>query len=158
MIRVIAYMARNYEFRERLEAAICEGARGEMVEVCDDVRIFARKLTNAISIEVISVMGISDESELIEAAALLEMIDDTTLILVLPSEEEKTTSIAHRLRPRFLTFPVGDFSDVSAVLSRLLERAAVNLISPGGIKSYDINNYKTSTSIILKKNQPTKII
>ena len=58
-----------------------------------------------------------------EVNALIDMGDvfeDVRIILVLPDAERETIAKGHLLRPRFLTYVDADFTDLAAVLAKML--------------------------------------
>jgi hypothetical protein len=44
------------------------------------------------------------------------------LVLVLPDEEDETIALAHGLRPRFVTYADGDYSELREVLQKMLKK------------------------------------
>jgi hypothetical protein len=49
------------------------------------------------------------------------LLSDMKIIVILPDSNTDTVAKGHILRPRFLSYCDGDFQDVAAVLSRMLE-------------------------------------
>ena len=45
---------------------------------------------------------------------------NTRIILIAPDREKGTIAIAHRLRPRLLTYIDSDFADVFTVLTKII--------------------------------------
>ena len=76
-------------------------------------------------------LSIIDDSILIllpenskELSGLIEIRDilrDTRIILVLPDDNEATLSKGHNLRPRFISYRDGNFTDVAAVMSKMIQ-------------------------------------
>jgi len=49
-----------------------------------------------------------------------DLLAETKIILLLPDRKRATVSKGHNLYPRFLTYMDGDFSDVAAVLQKMV--------------------------------------
>lgn len=60
-----------------------------------------------------------------------DLLSDLPIILILPDRDKNTISQGHSLYPRFLTYSDGDFTDVAAVLEKMLnnmESKHINLL------------------------------
>ena len=53
--------------------------------------------------------------------SLRNLLSDMKTIVILPDSKPDTIAKGHILRPRFLSYCDGDFQDVAAVLSRMIE-------------------------------------
>lgn len=62
------------------------------------------------------------KDELLNLVSIREQLHPVRLILVLPDAEEATISLAHRLRPNFLTYVHSDPQELKAVLQRMSEK------------------------------------
>jgi hypothetical protein len=60
--------------------------------------------------------------ELSGVYTLLDELRDVRLVLVLPDGEDETIAMAHRLRPRFVTYANGDYSGLRQVLQKMLKK------------------------------------
>jgi hypothetical protein len=63
-------------------------------------------------------MATSEELEKLQSYTIF--LSALTLILVLPDETERTVSMGHLLRPRFIDFAGGSCRQVGAVLEKIL--------------------------------------
>jgi len=61
-----------------------------------------------------------DREELLRIVSLRDLLQGLRVILLLPDREEETISLAHRLRPRFLSNSESDFSDTMSVLQKMI--------------------------------------
>ena len=68
----------------------------------------------------IAILLAASKEELQELVSVGELLEDIRIILVLPDTDRDTVANAHILRPRYLTYVDSDFSDVAAVLSKML--------------------------------------
>lgn len=66
------------------------------------------------------VLAVEGQGEMELITRLAPLLANWKLILVAPDDERKTIGWSHKLKPRFLTFGDGDFSDVAGVLARLI--------------------------------------
>ena len=62
----------------------------------------------------------ANEDQLSELISLKDYLDGIPLILVLPDGERETISKGYKLYPRFISFINSDFTDVAAVLEKML--------------------------------------
>jgi hypothetical protein len=59
-------------------------------------------------------------AELEQFVSLQELMDGVPVLLILPGSGKEIFELAHRLRPRFLSFADSDFTDFLAVLQKML--------------------------------------
>ena len=62
------------------------------------------------------------KDELLDFFSIRDQLHDVRLILVLPDAEEGTISLAHRLRPNYLTYVHRDSEELKAVLEKMSGR------------------------------------
>jgi hypothetical protein len=68
----------------------------------------------------IVILVISDHDEMIRISKLIESYPDLLMIVILNQDLFATARDVHKLRPRYITYKDGDFQDVAAVLSRII--------------------------------------
>ena len=64
--------------------------------------------------------------ELNDLLGISELLQDTTLFLILPDRKPKTISMGHRLQPRYITYADSDYSMSAAVLNNMLNNTSYN--------------------------------
>jgi hypothetical protein len=69
----------------------------------------------------IAVIVASDKDELREISSLRPLLWGLRTIVVLPDEDDETVSLAHALRPRFVSGCGDSFLEVIAVLNKMRE-------------------------------------
>jgi hypothetical protein len=69
----------------------------------------------------IIVVLIYRKDELIDLVSRREQLHPLRLVLILPEAEESVISLAHRLRPNYLTYIHKDLKDLKAVLQKMSE-------------------------------------
>ena len=67
----------------------------------------------------IIVLLLTDRKKFMEILSIQHWLEGSRLVLIVPDQEEETLKAAHRLRPRFLTYPENDFSELLRVLNRM---------------------------------------
>lgn len=108
---------------DRLRAVLQDTMPGVPVVHSHDTRDLSREVQTAYSDKNVAVIMVAGREELAELARLGSVWDRFWTILVLPGSEPEIISMGHALRPRFVTFADGDFSDVSKVLSHIRDSA-----------------------------------
>ena len=61
------------------------------------------------------------ELHYLNLVSLRHLLSDMKIIVILPDSNADTVAKGHILKPRFLSYCDGDFQDVAAVLSRMIE-------------------------------------
>ena len=106
---------------EKLQGVIEDLVPKEKIEVyrtAEDLSSRLREPTYDLSVAVLLAATKEDLSSLISNK---ELIWNLRVILVLPDRQDDTVTKGHLLRPRFLTYADGNFSDVSTVLRNMLQ-------------------------------------
>lgn len=93
----------------------------ESMEICRTIESLSERLCKPLYGLSIGVMLATSQKELQELLIIRDFIIDFRLILVLPDRKKETIAKGHLLRPRYLTYADGDFTDVAAVLGKMLE-------------------------------------
>lgn len=90
------------------------------VENYHTIKDITQRLQRPMKEEVVGVFMPASEEDLSDLLSITHLVKDIRIILVLPNRDEKTISIGHSLRPRFLTYADGDLSDVAAVMNKMM--------------------------------------
>lgn len=106
---------------ERLQEVIELMAPQEQVETFITVDGLDRKLRQPVHGVGIAVLLATSKKELLELYSLKDLLNDVKIILILPDSESETTTLAHKLWPRFTSYLDSDFKDVGAVLRKMIE-------------------------------------
>ena len=69
----------------------------------------------------IAVLLAHNKKELSKILSLKDLFWNSRIILILPDQEMNTISKGHQLYPRFLSYVDSDFTDVAAVLEKMLK-------------------------------------
>lgn len=92
----------------------------KFIEVCGTIEMLSekiRQLPRNIYLAVLSVQNDVQLSALISSGQYLEPI---RIILILPEGNHEMATKAHLLHPRYIAYADGDYSDVAAVLSKMM--------------------------------------
>lgn len=103
----------------RVAAATVPPACLETIYSYDRLALRLRKVPQDIAIVVLHAIDTIQLARLVSLGPLLENVRN---IIVLPDRKVETVSMGHQLRPRLLTYANDNFSDVAAVLSKMMER------------------------------------
>jgi hypothetical protein len=69
----------------------------------------------------------SSREDLEAILSIVELFYDLRIILILPDRKKETISKGLKLYPRYLSYADGDFSDVAAVLEKMLGHLNTNI-------------------------------
>jgi hypothetical protein len=105
---------------ERLRYAIEGVAVSHRVETCETVVSLLQQLRLGVYDLIAIVLYVSNKKELMEVLALDDWLRDVPIILVLPDRNGATLAQGLTLRPRYISYSDADFTDVSAVLTKML--------------------------------------
>jgi hypothetical protein len=68
----------------------------------------------------VAVLSVQNDYQLTALLSLADYLDSVRIILILPYRSHHLTGKGHLLYPRFVTFNDDNYSDVAAVLSKML--------------------------------------
>jgi hypothetical protein len=69
----------------------------------------------------VAILLISNQEDLKNILSIRHLFQNIRIILLLPSKETEIVTLAHQLRPRFLTHINSDFAEITAVLKKMLK-------------------------------------
>jgi hypothetical protein len=122
LMSVIIYTGSDQTTFERLNRVMQIVFPGNSVDTCTTLEGLVKKLCRPgfKSDVTIAVLVAADRSEVDAFIDRADVFEDVRIILVLPDGEQETISKGHLLRPRFLTYVDADFTDLAAVLAKML--------------------------------------
>lgn len=94
----------------------------DQLKVLRSVDNLSRKLQKPWEEKPIVVILACKKDELLDLVFIREQLHSVRVILVLPDAEEGTISLAHRLRPNYLTYIHRDTKELMAVLQKMSEK------------------------------------
>jgi excinuclease UvrABC ATPase subunit len=118
----------------RLQRAIESAVSDQHLENLKSIKELSKRLSRFPSEIAVAVLLAESKDQLSKLLSLRDFLDDVRIILVLPDRENETMSKGHLLRPRFLTYVDGNFTDIAQVLSKMLEalHSKYQSVEPGG--------------------------
>jgi hypothetical protein len=126
-LRIIYYTRGNDPSGKRMERVIGTQCTDYQIDICKSLKMLSERLRHPVRESTIIVLLAASRKEFMRILALREWLLEYRLILILPDDDPVTTSEAHKLRPRFLTYKSSDFSDVSMVLERMIRHCELHL-------------------------------
>jgi hypothetical protein len=123
-LRIIYYSSESEPTGESLLRVLEMNLSRNRIEACSTVDLLSQRLRRPIPEQFIVVLLAASRDELARIMMLRELLLDRRVILVLPNHDPDTASSGHMLRPRFITYRNGDYSDVSVVLGRMIKSSA----------------------------------
>jgi hypothetical protein len=106
---------------ERLQGGLQRVMARRGIEIYRSLRGLLHRLQHPPDQSFVVLLLAADQEELSSFHSLSPWLAAGRLVLVVPDQAEETLKEAHRLRPRFFTYPDGDFSELSAVIGRIAE-------------------------------------
>jgi hypothetical protein len=104
------------QLQRLVEALVTE----EKVEVYRTIGSLSERLYLPRNSMSIAVLHARSKGELSDIVSLGNLFKDVRVILILPDWEDETIALGHRLRPRFVSYDDGNFTDVLEVLRKML--------------------------------------
>jgi hypothetical protein len=118
-VKILFYSSKKqyYDIGERLKALV----PAERVQVYRSIEELVHGLYRIYDHDTIVLIQARDREELLRIVSLRDLLQGLRVILLIPDRNGETISLAHRLRPRFLSNSENDFSDTFSVLQKMLE-------------------------------------
>jgi hypothetical protein len=89
------------------------------IEIYRSLRSLLHRLQHPPDQSFVVILLAADREELSSFHSLSPWLAEGRLVLIIPDQGEETLKGAHRLRPRFFTYPDSNFSELSAVIDRI---------------------------------------
>lgn len=117
----VVLFAKNPDTLETIQSAVAESMPDAKIEMYGTVGTFGEGLRKLAYDCTITVIVASGKDELREISSLQEFLWGLRTIVVIPDGDDEMISLAHGLRPRFVSSYGDGFVKVIAVLSKMLE-------------------------------------
>jgi hypothetical protein len=121
-MNLLLYTQADYEPGERLQKRIEASPGRKALFVCNRVEQLKRKLVRFQGKPEIAVLIPGNQRNLAELHSIKELLGELPIILILPGRENDVISKGFSLQPRFVSYADSDFTDVSAVLEKMIAR------------------------------------
>ena len=127
-MRLLLYTPKRRQGTRRLLKALHRLVVMHDLEHFDSLSALTRHLRQPMGMEAVAILWPADADELAALGRLRHLLRNMRIILVLPDAAPRTISDAHMLRPRFISFADGDWTDVAAVAGKILKSLSCNAL------------------------------
>jgi hypothetical protein len=120
-MKVLLYNRESGATGNRLQSFLETHVPGCKVEMYRTIEGLAERLKAPHESEVVAVLRANSREDLMALLSIQHRLQDIKTILLAPDGEKETNSLAHQLRPRFLSCINNDLHNVAAVLEKMLK-------------------------------------
>ncbi len=119
--KIFLYVSLAENAGQRLQSVVSKVVPWENITVIQNIEDLFHRLRQPQNNVVVTII-LADNKDLHHFQKNRDLLHRNTVILILPDQDQKTITMGHVLRPRFLTYADGDFSDVRDVLKKMVGR------------------------------------
>ena len=123
MIIIVFSSSENVD-GERLLGCIRKELEGQRIEVHRTEQTLCDRFHSPVVERTVMILVPGSRDQLRRLISMGHLFNDNPILLVLPDREPETVSLGHKLYPRFVTSADRGFSDLLAVLGRLIPNEA----------------------------------
>ncbi len=138
-MKLLLYYSQESPQTQSLEDLIQSFVPDDSIEVYRSLETVTEGLREPIDNITTAVFVASSLAELKKFYKLRNYFFDLRHIIILPGKDEKMIAVAHKLRPRFLSYYENDFNVVSAVLKKMFVNHR-----PVNIPTLDTMNFESA--------------
>jgi hypothetical protein len=121
---LIVYISKTNESGKRLQRMIGQLIWQDTIEIFYTFKRLEFRLRHSAGNEDIALLLAATPEDLNELVADQQVLNNLRIILILPDGEKGTIAKGHLLRPRFVAYQDGNFSDVASVLRKMSKARA----------------------------------
>ena len=119
-MNLLIYTSLGSEALKHLISVIDKETHGENIEIFNTLNSLTNRITQIKKNRTIVILLIKNKKEFARILSIQDFLEGMKLILILPDHTESTILSGHKLFPNFLSFADGNFSDVGAVLNKMI--------------------------------------
>ncbi len=119
-MKILYYTSLNKGAGERLQRIVEPLAEKMDFEIYRSIPGLTLRLTLPKYDVAVAVLLANNKKALLDLLSIRDLLSDIPIILILPDRQYDTVSKGHKLHPRFLSYVDCDFSDVCAVLKKMI--------------------------------------
>jgi hypothetical protein len=119
-MKAFLYSSKIEGKEKEIQRVMTELFSPEQMNVIRSVENVSLKLQEPWEEKPIVILLALKKDELLDFLTIRDQLYSVRLILVLPDAEEGTISLAHRLRPNYLTYVNRDLHELKAVLEKMM--------------------------------------
>lgn len=127
---LLVYIPKKDEKGVQLQRMVGNLLWEDSIEIFYQFNVFKSRLQNLTGNEGIALLYASTSQDLDDLVVHRNLFHNLRLVLILPDNDEGTIAQGHLLRPRFMSYQDNGFSDLAAVLQKMLK---TSLPSPHSI-------------------------
>jgi hypothetical protein len=120
-MKIFLYSKMSNQFEDILEKIIKKHLSELEMVVYRTLDDLSQGLRKPIENSGIAILLVSNREDLQSILSIRHLFQNIRIILLLPSKEPEIITLAHQLRPRFLTDMNTDLADITAVLKKMLK-------------------------------------
>jgi hypothetical protein len=119
-MRILLYTKEADESREKWKEILESNFKDRRVETFPTADDLTRRLREPSEETKIVILLINDQEDLKHFVSIQHLFLNVPLLIQVPDDSAETLQMAHRLRPRYLNGPQGDFGALVEVLRKML--------------------------------------
>jgi len=121
-MELLFYSGKNQQSRERVLNIIRGLVPEKKIGNYTTVENLCNRLRQFRDDKMLAILMAATQEELVDVVLIHDLLVDIPIILVLPNREKETISKGTKLHPRFISYMDSDFSDIQAVLEKMVVR------------------------------------
>jgi hypothetical protein len=120
IMSLIYYRPSQNIVAERLQFIIESEIPNQHLETFYSIEGLSERLSQSSRGNCAAIILAEDITDLEKLFALRNLLMDIRIILILPDRSEEVVSMGYKLRPRFLSYSDGEFTEVAVVLKKMI--------------------------------------
>ena len=118
-MKVLLYSTASEAIVERAKTVL-QSSVSDGIEVYRTINDLSLRLRGAKDTAIV-ILLVGNREDFLDLLAIRHLFRNIRIIVVVPDTEHETIAMAHRLRPRYLTYIDGNFLGLSAVVNKMSE-------------------------------------
>ena len=118
-MKVLLYTTASEAIVERAKTVL-QSSVSDGIEVYRTINDLSLRLRGAKDTAIV-ILLVGNREDFLDLLAIRHLFRNIRIIVVVPDTEHETIAMAHRLRPRYLTYIDGNFLGLSAVVNKMSE-------------------------------------
>ncbi len=119
-MKLLLYVSESNKTGQHIRTIIQSHVPKRSTEIHRTVASISKRLKMRVGDVSVVILHTATKEEFCDVLSLGSLLESLRIILILPDRERETIAQGLKLRPRFISFTDTDYSDVSAVLGKML--------------------------------------
>ena len=120
-MNLLLYTTVSQEVAERVKTVLKPSVPEGTIEVYRTINDLSRRLRLPKDDPTIVVVLPARREDILDLLAIRHLFRNVRIVLVVPDIEDETIALAHRLRPRYLSYIDGNFMGLSTVVNKMFK-------------------------------------